>query len=134
MRRNEKERNGTMKERLICIGGYMFIALFSLILDSLIEFFFLAFMVGLFQGAIQALSRSYFGKMVPKDKTGEMFGILDIFGKGATIIGTLAVSAMTLISGEVRYIGLVLFVMFVIGLLFFIRSTRIQNYDVVITE
>ena len=127
-------RIGSHKVIYICIGGYMFIALFSLILDSLIQFFFLAFMVGLFQGAIQALSRSYFGKMVPKDKTGEMFGILDIFGKGATIIGTLAVSAMTLISGEVRYIGLVLFVMFVIGLLFFIRSTRIQNYDVVITE
>ena len=112
----------------------MVIAAISIILDSLVQFFILAFLVGLFQGAIQALSRAYFGKMVPRDKTGEMFGIMDVFGKGATIIGTLAVSIMTMFSGEVRYIGLILLLMFAIGLVCFIKSTRIHNYDSISTE
>ena len=127
-------RIGTHRVICICILGYMVIAAISIILDSLVQFFILAFLVGLFQGAIQALSRAYFGKMVPRDKTGEMFGIMDVFGKGATIIGTLAVSIMTMFSGEVRYIGLILLLMFAIGLVCFIKSTRIHNYDSISTE
>lgn len=128
------DRIGSHRVICLCIFGYMFIALYSIILENIVQFFILAFAVGLFQGAIQALSRSYFTRMVPRDKTGEMFGIMDIFGKGATIFGTLSVSALTFISGEVRYIGLVLLVMFIIGLAFFMKSTRIRNYDSVITE
>ncbi|MGN1044976.1 MAG: MFS transporter [Candidatus Methanomethylophilaceae archaeon] len=123
-------RYGTHRVICACIVGYMGIALFSLVLDNIVQFFVLAVCVGMFQGAIQALSRAYFARMVPKDKTGEFFGIMDVFGKGATIIGTAAVAAATMFSGEIRCVGLILFVMFTAGLLFFIRSTRIKVYDV----
>ena len=127
-------RIGTCKVICLSIIGYMVISAVAIVLDNLVQFFILAVMVGLFQGTIQALSRAYFAKMVPKDKTGELFGIMDIFGKGATIIGTLAVSIMTMLLGEVRYIGLVLMVMFIIGLVFFIKSVKIMNYDLKVME
>ena len=128
------KRIGICKVICISIVGYMVIALMSVVLDNLVQFFILAIFVGFFQGTIQALSRAYFGKMVPKERTGEMFGIMDVFGKGATILGTLAVSLMTMLSGEVRYVGLVLLVMFIIGLVFFVWSFRIKNYDSVTME
>ena len=59
----------------VCILAYTCIALFAIQLDKQWEFWFLAVMVGMFQGAIQALSRSYFAKIIPADKTGEYFGI-----------------------------------------------------------
>lgn len=122
-------RYGAHRVIYVCIAGYMGIAAFSLVLDSIVQFFILAICVGLFQGAIQALSRAYFARMVPKDKTGEFFGIMDVFGKGATIVGTVSVAAATMFSGEIRCVGLILLAMFTIGLLFFVRSTRVKVYD-----
>ena len=52
-------------------------------------FWILAVAVGMFQGGIQALSRSYFTQIIPKNKSGELFSLFDAFGKGASFIGTL---------------------------------------------
>ena len=73
----------------VCIVAYTGIALFALGLDKVWEFYFLAICVGLFQGGVQALSRSHFASIIPKEKSAEYFGIYDIFGKGATFTGTL---------------------------------------------
>ena len=51
--------------------------------------------VGVFQGAIQALSRSYYAKIIPKEKSTEYFGIFDIFGKGASFMGTMLMGITT---------------------------------------
>ncbi|MBR5265620.1 MAG: MFS transporter, partial [Clostridia bacterium] len=75
----------------ISIIGYLAIALFAVQLDKTWEFWFLAVCVAIFQGGIQALSRSYFAKIVPKENSNEFFGIYDIFGKGAAFTGTLMV-------------------------------------------
>ena len=77
----------------ICIVGYFGIALFALQLDAAWEFWLLAVCVAVFQGAIQALSRSYFAKIIPKEKSNEYFGLFDIFGKGAAFLGTLLMGA-----------------------------------------
>ena len=98
-------------------------------LSEIWEFFVLAAMVGLFQGTIQALSRSYYGRMVPKEKTGEYFGILDIFGKGATIMGTLTIAVLIEMLGEIRVVAAVLLVMFILGLIFFCASVKEKVYD-----
>ena len=68
------------KDKLIkvCIVAYTGIALFAIQLDKQWEFWILAVAVGCFQGGIQALSRSYFAKIIPADKSGEFFGIYDI--------------------------------------------------------
>ena len=98
-------------------------------LSEIWEFFVLAFLVGLFQGTLQALSRSYYGRMIPKDKTGEYFGILDIFGKGATIIGTASIAIFIGVTGEIRTVAVVIFIMFLLGLLFFRASVKEKIYD-----
>ena len=58
-------------------------------------FWCMAFLVGTVQGGIQALSRSYFGKLVPADRSNEYFGFFDIFGKFAAVIGPLLVGLFT---------------------------------------
>ena len=67
------------------------------------EFWLLAVCVAIFQGGIQALSRSYFAKIVPKDKSNEYFGLYDIFGKGAAFTGTLLMGIMSQITGSSKY-------------------------------
>lgn len=83
----------------VCIFGYICITLFALQLDQAWEFWFLAVCVAVFQGAIQALSRSYFARIIPKEKASEYFGFYDIFGKGAAFTGTLLVGISTQLSG-----------------------------------
>ena len=75
----------------------------------------LAVCVGLFQGGIQALSRSEFGKLIPKEHANEYYGFFDIFGKYATIMGTLLVSVFTQVTGSSSYGVLSVAVLFVIG-------------------
>ena len=66
----------------ICILAYFFIAVFAVQLDKQWEFWLLAVAVGCFQGGIQALSRSYYAKIIPENSSGEYFGLFDICGKG----------------------------------------------------
>ncbi len=79
----------------VCIAAYFCIALFAVQLDKQWEFWLLAVCVGMFQGGIQALSRSYFAGIIPPEKSGEFFGIFDICGKGASFLGTALVGAIT---------------------------------------
>lgn len=109
---------------IICIVAYFFIVVYAIFLRQLYQFWILAVAVGLFQGAIQSLSRSYFTKIIPPEKSGEYFGIYDICGKGASFIGTTLVAVITQItdSSSIGVGGLA--VMFVIGLIFFIVTDR----------
>lgn len=80
----------------ICIGGYVAVSLFALFLKAQWQFWILAVCVGLFQGGIQAMSRSYFTSIIPSEKSGEYFGLYDIFGKGAGTLGPVLVSLSVL--------------------------------------
>ena len=93
-------RFGTKKLLLVAVFAY---------------FWILAICVGLFQGGIQALSRSEFGKLIPKENANEYYGFFDIFGKYATIMGTLLVSVFTQVTGSSSYGVLSVAVLFVIG-------------------
>ncbi|VEJ35189.1 putative 3-hydroxyphenylpropionic transporter MhpT [Aedoeadaptatus ivorii] len=108
----------------LCIVCYAGIALFAVQLDSLAEFWFLAVAVGLFQGGIQSLSRSHFVRLIPPERSGEYFGIFDIFGKGASIIGTLMISTLTTLLGSQSRAIFSLVIMFLIGLFLFLASVR----------
>ena len=110
----------------VCILAYTCIALFAIQLDKQWEFWFLAVMVGMFQGAIQALSRSYFAKIIPADKTGEYFGIYDICGKGASFLGTTLVGLVSQITGKANAGVAVIAVLFVIGFVLFGKAAK-QN-------
>ena len=76
-------RYKTEKLIAICITAYFGIAVFAMFLKEQWQFWLLAVLVGMFQGGIQALSRSYFTKIIPAEKSGEYFGLMDICGKGA---------------------------------------------------
>ena len=88
----KKMRNDTLI--LVSIAAYTGVALFAVFMTAVWQFWVLACVVGLFQGGVQALSRSYFAKIIPPEQSGCLFGILDIFGKGASIIGTLLTSVV----------------------------------------
>ncbi|MCD8348593.1 MAG: MFS transporter [Lachnospiraceae bacterium] len=110
-----------------CIGAYTLIALFAIQLDKQWEFWLLAVCVGMFQGAIQALSRSYFAKIIPAEKSGEYFGIYDICGKGASFMGTFLVGVIAQITGVANAGVSILAVMFVIGFLLFGKAAKLNR-------
>ena len=109
-------RFGTKKMLLVAIFAYLCITLFAaFFLREAVEFWILAICVGLFQGGIQALSRSEFGKLIPKDHANEYYGFFDIFGKYAAVMGTFLVSVFTQITGNSSIGVLSIAVLFVIG-------------------
>lgn len=111
----------------VCIIAYTGIALFAIQLDKQWEFWLLAVLVGMFQGAIQALSRSYFAKIIPADKSGEYFGIYDICGKGASFMGTTLVGIVAQVTHVANAGVAIISVMFVIGFVFFCKAAKLNK-------
>lgn len=111
----------------ICIVAYFFIAVFAIFLDSQWKFWLLAVCVGMFQGGIQALSRSYFTKIIPAEKSGEYFGILDICGKGAAFVGTTLVSVITQLTGSASKGVSIISLLMLAGLIIFRMAVREYN-------
>ena len=115
-------RHGTRRMLLIAIAAYFGITLFAaFFLRSAAEFWFLAILVGMFQGGIQALSRSEFGKLCPKERANEYFGFFDIFGKYAAILGTFLVGTFTALTGNSSLGVLSIAVLFVVGFAMMLR-------------
>ena len=108
----------------VCIVGYIAIAVYAIFLKTQFQFWVLAVCVGMFQGGIQALSRSYFAKIVPSEKSGEYFGLLDICGKGAAFLGTTLVSVLTHATGDASKGVSAITVLIVLGLILFRMSVR----------
>ncbi|GAA0770238.1 MFS transporter [Clostridium subterminale] len=108
------------------IMGYIAITIFALQLDKAWEFWILAVCVAVFQGAIQALSRSYFSKIIPKEKSSEYFGLYDIFGKGAAFMGTMLMSIATHITGSSKAGVAGIVVMFIFGLIIFKSANKVN--------
>ena len=106
----------------ICIVAYMGIAIFAMFLTAQWQFWVLAIFVGMFQGGIQALSRSYFTKIIPSEKSGEYFGIMDICGKGASFLGTTVISVVSQVTGNVSMGVGAISIFFVLGIIVFRMS------------
>jgi len=79
------------------------------------HFYILACMVGLFQGGIQALSRSYFTRLIPAEYSAEFFGFFNMLGKFAAIIGPLLLGGVTILTGSNRLGILSIIILFIIG-------------------
>ncbi|MDE7320392.1 MAG: MFS transporter [Lachnospiraceae bacterium] len=108
----------------LSILGYLVIVLFAVRMSHAWEFWLLAVCVAVFQGGIQALSRSYFTRIIPKEQAAEYFGFYDIFGKGAAFMGTLMLGAATQLSGTSRTgIGL-LSILFLAGYVLFRKAEK----------
>lgn len=113
---------------LACIAAYFLITIYAIFLDETYEFWILAVCVGLFQGTIQAMSRAYYAKIIPPQKAGEYFGVYDIFGKGASFLGTFLVALVADVTGMENLGVGVLSVMFLIGFVLFIFAVRSKTH------
>lgn len=120
---------GTILVLKVYIVLYMCICAFGYGLDTALEFWILALCVGICQGGIQALSRSQFGKMIPKKESSEYFGFFDIFGKFADFFGPLIISACAFFLHSSKYGVLSLIVLFAIGLCFLCKSEKIMKAE-----
>lgn len=94
---------------------YTFICIYAYFLKTTLDFWILAMLVGTSQGGIQALSRSYFGKLVPKNNANEFFGFYNIFGKFAAILGPFLVAIMTQLTGRTSNGVLSIIILFIFG-------------------
>jgi len=123
----------------ICILCYTGITLFAVFLVAQWQFWLLATLVGMFQGAIQALSRSYLGKIVAAEHSGEFYGLMDICGKGASFLGMALVGFINQITADVQVnlFGLqlqnsnlavsTLVILFIIGYIFFCKADNFNK-------
>lgn len=120
-------RFGTLRMILIAVAAYVGIVLFAaFFLKSAVEFWILAILVGMFQGGVQALSRSYFGKLIPKERANEYYGFFDIFGRYASVMGTLLVSVVTSLTQNPSLGVLSIGILLVVGLVMLVKLSRMQ--------
>lgn len=111
---------------IACVAAYF--------ISSLWHIFILGAMIGSAQGGIQALSRSYYAKIIPKKKSNEFFGFYNIFGKFSAIIGPVIMSLTTTITGNARLSIFGIIPLFIIGFLIFIMLPKEQKYRSEIME
>jgi UMF1 family MFS transporter len=90
-------------------------------MDSVWEFYLLAVAIGLVQGGIQALSRSLYARLIPRDQAGEFFGFYNMLGKFAVVLGPLLMGWVGVLSGDSRMAILSVSLLFVIGALLLAR-------------
>lgn len=111
------EKFSAKKMLYIGIIIYMIVCIYAYFLKTALDFWILAMLVATSQGGIQALSRSYFAKLVPKENANEFFGFYNIFGKFASISGPLLVAITTQITGNSSNGVFSLIILFIIGIL-----------------
>ena len=100
---------------------YMVVTLYGAMMDSVKDFYLLAFAIGLAQGGIQALSRSLYARMIPRGHTAEFFGFYNMLGKFAAILGPLMIGLVGAMTGSPRAGILSLLVLFMAGAMLLIR-------------
>ena len=108
-------RVGVKNAVLIAIGGYGIITLLGYFMTDRAHFYLLAALIGIFQGGIQALSRSLFTRLVPPNKEAEFFGFYNMLGKFAAVIGPVLMGWITVTTGNPRMGILSIVVLFVLG-------------------
>jgi UMF1 family MFS transporter len=119
-------RFGARPMILLGLSAYVLAAVWSYFMRFAWEFYVLAGLVGLVQGGVQLLSRSFFARIIPPAQSAEFFGFYNMVGRVATVVGPLLVGFTALATGSSRASILVIVVLFVAGgvLLLFIDEAR----------
>jgi len=111
------------KAIVLCLLIYLGITYFAYNLYSVQQFYLIATLIGLVQGGIQALSRSYFAALIPQNRSSEFFGIYNMLGKFAALLGPIVVGMVTFYSSDSRVGIASISIFFIIGLILFHYST-----------
>ncbi len=108
----------------ICIVVYTLVTIYATMLTSVVEFFIMAAATGCVQGGIQALSRSYYGRLIPHDRAGEFYGFYNMMGKFAAVLGPLLMGTTALVTGSSRIAILSIVILFAAGAALLAISAR----------
>ena len=103
---------------MIGIIAYSFITFLGYFITKAWHFYVLAILIGLFQGGIQALSRSLYTRIIPAEKSAEFFGFYNMLGKFAAIIGPALMGTISLVTGSARLGILSILLLFILGAFF----------------
>jgi len=115
------QKIGTKNAVFVAIGGYAAITFLAYFMNDRLHFFLLAVLIGLFQGGIQALSRSLYARLIPIGKEGEFFGFYNMLGKFAAVIGPVLMGWVTLVTESVRLGILSILILFILGALLLMK-------------
>ena len=99
----------------ICIAIYTLVTIYGTLLTTTREFFIMAAAIGCVQGGIQALSRSYYGRLIPPERAGEFYGFYNMMGKFAAVLGPLLMGTTALVTGNSRIAILSIVILFAAG-------------------
>jgi UMF1 family MFS transporter len=123
------ERYGARESVLAGLMVYMGLTVWAYFVSTIAEFFVMAVVVGLVQGGVQSLSRSFFGRLVPEGKSAEFFGIYNMVGKFGTVLGPLLVGVVAVTTGSSRGSILSLALLFLVGgvLLYRVEDPSVQR-------
>lgn len=127
------EKYSGKKMLLVGIFVYIIICIYAYFLKTTLDFWILAMLVASSQGGIQALSRSYFAKLVPKESANEFFGFYNIFYKFASIVGPFLVGITAQLTGKTNYGVFSLIILFIIGGFILYRvpeTTNTSNHSI----
>ena len=105
----------TKRAILIGLGIYGGVTLWGSFMDSVAEFYALAVAVGLVQGGVQSLSRSFYARIIPADKAAEFFGFYNMVGRFAAIVGPFMMGCVAAATGSPRLAILSILALFIIG-------------------
>jgi UMF1 family MFS transporter len=122
---NLAKRYSARKMLIVGMITYIIACIAAMFIQSVWHIFILGAMIGSAQGGIQSLSRSYFAKIIPKQKSNEFFGFYNIFGKFSAIIGPAIMALTTTVTGNARYAMLGIIPLFVVGLAIFSRLPKL---------
>lgn len=109
------DRFGSRRMILFGIATYIVVCMLGFNLKAMKDFLLLAVLVGTAQGGIQALSRSFYGKLVPAEHASEYFGFFDVFGKFSAVIGPALFGVVAQLTGVTNYGALAVMFMFILG-------------------
>jgi len=106
---------GVKRAVLLAISGYCVVTILGYFMTSEFHFYIIAIIVGLFQGGLQALSRSLYSRIIPESKSAQFFGFYNMFGKFSVVLGPAIMGVITYISGNPRYGILSILMLFLLG-------------------
>ncbi len=112
---------GVKQSVMAGIIGYGIITFLAYFMSQMWHLYTLAALVGLFQGGIQALSRSLYTRIIPKEKSAEFFGFYNMLGKFAAVIGPAMMGTITLVTGNIRYGIISIVLLFILGGFFLLK-------------
>ncbi|MDH3646187.1 MAG: MFS transporter [Gammaproteobacteria bacterium] len=120
------QRIGADRGILLGLFVYLMTSVWAYYLESVWQFYAMAVLIGLVQGGVQSLSRAYYGRLIPHDMSGEFFGLFNMVGRFAAVIGPLLAGTVVLISGNARLEILAIVPLFLLGggLLFLVRTEQ----------